>query len=160
MDDRPTDEEILTELADALKARREVPGDIVEDGVAIFSLRTLDAELARLTYDSSREASDDLAPNDAGLLVVTRSEVASLRSLAYSAPDLGIELEVTSTGVMGQLVPPQAATVTVQAADGSAHDVPADSLGWFAIRPAPRARFRLTCCTAAGRCVTTSWITL
>ena len=59
MDDRPTDEEILTELADALKARREVPGDIVEDGIPAIPADTrIDAGLSwsdrYVVLDSSR----------------------------------------------------------------------------------------------------------
>jgi hypothetical protein len=159
-----TDDALLAELAEALRAEREVPGSIVEAGRAIYTWRSIDAELAelsraRLTYDSFV---DDAAVqgDEAGLLLVTRSETAALRSLTFAADDLSIELEVTDDGVLGQLVPPQAAAVEVVTPDQDRVEVPVDDVGWFTIRPVPRARFRLTCRTTGGLTVVTDWISL
>lgn len=163
-DDRLSDEEILAELAEALQAQREVPGELVDMGRALFTLRSLDAELAELqraelTYDSFVDDAA-LQGSDQGLLVVTRSETAALRSLTYAASELSIELEVTADGVLGQVVPPQAATITVFTPDRRRQDVPCDDVGWFAIRPVPSTRFRIGCSTADAVNIVTEWIIL
>lgn len=162
-DDRWTDDELLAELGEALRAEREVPGDLVEAGRALFTWRSIDAELAaltraELTYDSFVDDAA-LQGDEAGLLV-TRSETASLRSLTFAADELSIELEVTDGGVLGQLVPPQPATVEVLTPDQGRTEVPVDDVGWFTVRPVPTTRFRLTCRTTGGAHVVTDWITL
>jgi hypothetical protein len=159
-----TDDELLAELAEALRAEREVPGRLVEAGRALYTWRSIDAELAdlapaRLTYDSFVDDAA-LQGDEVGLFAVTRSETAALRSLTFAADDLSIELEVTADGVLGQLVPPQSATVQVVTPDQERHDVAVDDVGWFTIRPVPRARFRLTCRTVGGLSVVTDWINL
>jgi hypothetical protein len=165
IDTRWSDEDLSGELAEALREEREVPGAIIDAGREVFGWRTTIAELAeftqaRLTYDS---LVDDLAlqGDEAGLLVVTRSETAALRSLTFAAGELGIELEVTDDGVLGQLVPPQPATVELVTADQDGRtEVAVDDVGWFTIRPVPTTRFRLVCSTVAGITVVTAWIVL
>ncbi|MBI4942971.1 hypothetical protein [Kineosporia sp. A_224] len=163
-DDQWTDDELLSELGEALRAEREVPGALVDAGKAIFTWRSIDAELtaltqAHLTYDSF---ADDAAlqGEESSLLVGVRSEQAALRSLTFAADDLSIELEVTDDGVLGQLVPPQSATVEVLSPDSSRVDVPVDEVGWFTLRPVPTTRFRLTCHLGSGASVVTDWISL
>lgn len=164
-EDQWSDEDLLAELGDALRAEREVPGALVEAGKAIFTWRSVDAELAELTrahltYDS---LVDDAAlqGDDAGLLVGVRSEQsAALRALTFAADELSIELEVTDGAVLGQLVPPQAATVEVLTPDSARIEVPVDDVGWFTVRPVPTSRFRLTCRLTSGASVVTDWISL
>jgi hypothetical protein len=163
-DDQWTDDELLTELGEALRAEREVPGALVEAGKALFTWRSVDAELAvltqaRLTYDSFVDDAA-LQGSELGLVLQTRSETAALRSLTFAADELSIELEVTDDAILGQLVPPQPATVEVLAPDQSRVDVPVDDVGWFTIRPVPATRFRLTCRTEGGTSVVTDWISV
>ena len=146
-----TDEELLAQLRQALKARRAVPPGFIEAAAGAFAWRTIDAELAQLTYDS-------LAPSEAA--PVTRSEPASIRALTFTSPRLTIELEVAGDSLLGQVVPPQAATIRVQARDGAEAVITADQIGCFVIQPAPRGPFRLRCQTAASVDVLTGWITL
>lgn len=162
-DDRWTDDELLAELGEALRAEREVPADLVEVGRAVFTWRSIDAELAeltraRLTYDSFVD--DPGLQGSEETLLVTRSDTASLRSLTFASEDLSIELEVTQGAVLGQLVPPQPATVEMLTPDKTRTRVDVDEVGWFTIRPLPTARFRLTCRTAGGINVVTDWIML
>jgi len=163
-DDPLTDDELLVELAAALQAQREVPGDLIDAGKAIFTFATIDAELAELehallTYDSLMDDAA-LQGSDEGLLMVTRSEPATLRALTYAAQDVSVELEVTSDAVLGQLVPPQRATITVVTQDKTSFEVPVDDVGWFTLRPVPAERFRLTFRTEEGRSIVTGWISL
>jgi hypothetical protein len=144
------DEELLAALKQALSDRRAVPPELVEAGKNAFAWHNIDAELAQLTYDSTRGA-DHLAS--------TRAEPAAVRALTFTSPRFTIELEVTEDSLLGQVLPPSAATIEVQAHTGAGRAVHAEEMGSFTIRPIPHSPFRLRC-RAAGIDVLTSWITL
>ena len=149
-----TEEELLGELQAALLAEQEVPGALVDAGKAVWTWRSLDAELAALTYDSALEAM-------AEQLVATRSEAATLRSLTYASQSLTIELEVTRDALLGQVQPAQAARAELVTRDGAVTPVDVDEVGWFAVRPAPRSPFRIACTTHDRSIkVVTPWIDL
>jgi hypothetical protein len=103
---------------------------LLEDGArAAFTWRTVDAELAELMRDSAE------AEEEVGMLVRGGQ---GLRQLSFESPKLGIELEVTSTGprerrLEGQLLPPEAATVTVERPGEDGLTVQADELGRFVL---------------------------
>lgn len=143
----PSDEFLVAALKDALRAADSVPPEFVAAGKAVHSWDALDAELAALVADSALDAA------------ATRAEPASLRALTYSSAAVTIELEVTRQAILGQLLPPQAGTVTVHARAAEVTEVAADRLGFFAIRPAPSGPFRLRCRTPSGVDVMTGWIT-
>jgi hypothetical protein len=144
------DEELLAALQEALRARRDVPPEFVQAGKNAFAWHNIDAELAELTYDSTRSAHE---------LAVTRAEPAAVRAMTFTSPRLAIELEVTGDSLLGQVLPAQAATIEVVTGAGVTHVAGADEIGCFSIRPIPRGRFRLRC-RAAGLDVLTAWITL
>ena len=145
------DEELLAALRQALAERQAVPPEFVEAAKNAFAWHNIDAELAELTYDSSRDA--EPAPS-------TRAETASIRALTFTSAHLTIELEVTHDSLLGQIVPAQPGTIKVQLRDGAESTVPADEIGRFTIRPMPAGTFRLHCRTAADADALTSWITL
>jgi hypothetical protein len=145
------DEELLAALRQALAERQAVPPEFVEVGKTAFAWHNIDAELAQLTYDSSR---------DAGAAASTRAETASIRALTFTSAHLTIELEVTHDSLLGQIVPAQAGTIKVQRRDGAETTVQADGIGRFTIRPIPVGAFRLHCQTSADADALTGWITL
>jgi hypothetical protein len=145
------DEALLAALRQALRARQAVPAEFVEAAKNAFAWHNIDAELAQLTYDSTRDA--DLVPS-------MRTEAASIRALTFTSAHLTIELEVTPDSLLGQIVPTQAATIKVQSRAGLETAVSADEIGCFMIRPIPPVPFRLHCRTGAGIDVLTGWITL
>jgi hypothetical protein len=145
------DEELLAVLRQALAERQAVPPEFVEAAKNAFAWHNIDAELAELTYDSSRDA--ELAPS-------TRAETASIRALTFTSAHLTIELEVTHDSLLGQIVPAQPGTIKVQLRDGAESTVPADRIGRFTIRPMPTGTFRLHCKTSADADALTGWITL
>jgi hypothetical protein len=145
------DEELLTALREALRARQAVPAEFVEAAKNAFAWHNIDAELARLTYDSSSDSEYELS---------TRAEAASIRALTFTSAHLTIELEVTQDSLLGQVIPAQTGVIKVQPRDGAETEFPADEIGCFSIRPIPSGPFRLHCRTAAGIDVLTGWITL
>ena len=145
------DEALLAVLQQALRDRQAVPPEFIEAGQNAFAWHNIDAELAQLTYDSSR---------DAGHVSITRTEAASIRALTFTSAHLTIELEVTSDALLGQIIPTQTAMIKVQTGAGTETALAADEIGCFSIRPLPGSPFRLRCRTADGSDVLTGWITL
>jgi hypothetical protein len=145
------DEDLMAALRQALAERQAVPPEFVEAAKNAFAWHNIDAELAELTYDSSRDA--EHAPS-------TRAETASIRALTFTSAHLTLELEVTHDSLLGQIVPAQPGTIKVQLRDGAETTVPADPIGRFTIRPIPAGAFRLHCKTAADADALTGWITL
>src|SRR5450631_1261124 len=118
-------------------------------GYASFTWRTIDGELAGLTYDSCIEE-----PSRSGV----RSQQTGLRAMTFASSSLTIEIEVTSTSLMGQLVPAHTGEVLLSFQDGTGRRVPVDELGAFTIDPISEDRFRLQ--VAGEPQVTTDWIVL
>jgi hypothetical protein len=145
------DEALLAELQQALRARRGVPPAFIEAGKSAFAWHNIDAELAQLTYDSTR---------DSAHVPSMRAEAASIRALTFTSEHLTIELEVTPDSLVGQVIPAQPATITVQPRSGAETALQAHEIGFFSIRPIPPAAFRLHCQTDSGLDVLTGWITL
>ena len=145
------DEELLAALRQAFLARQAVPSAFVEAAQNAFAWRNIDAELAELTYDSVR---------DSEVPAAMRAEAASIRALTFTSAHLTIELEVTQESLLGQIVPAQTATVTVQPGAGTETVVQADEIGRFSIRPIPSGAFRLHCRTVADIDALTGWVTL
>lgn len=140
--------EILRALGGALAKTDPVPSWVSEAARAAFGWRNLDAELAQLVYDSA----------GAGAGVGMRAETAD-RQMTFEAPGVEIEVMVVnqSRRLVGQLVPPQAATVTLTVGDQSL-TAEADSLGRFGFEGVSPGRVRLSIRTASGRVVATEWV--
>ena len=143
------DEQFLAALGEAMRARQAVPESFVDLGKSAYAWHNIDAELAQLTYDSSREPV-------AGL----RSETASIRALTFTSAHLSLELEVTGSSLLGQIIPLRSGTLEIQTRAGATTTTPVDEIGCFAVEPIPDSPFRLRCRTADGTDVLTGWITL
>src|SRR5438552_18097427 len=101
-----------------MRAARAVPPEFVEAGKSAFAWRNIDAELASLTYDSTRD-----------LVSSVRAETASIRALTFTSAHLIIELEVGGESLHGQVVPAGEGTIEIQTRDGVAAPVGVDPLG-------------------------------
>ena len=145
------DEAVLAALQRALRAREAVPPEFVEAGKNAFAWHNIDAELAQLTYDSTRDS--DRVPS-------MRAEEASIRALTFTSAHLTIELEVGRDSLLGQVSPAQAAVIRLQPRAGAEMALPTDGIGCFSIHPIPSGPFRLHCRTDAGTEALTGWITL
>jgi hypothetical protein len=147
------DEQLLADLRESMRARQAMPETFVDMGKSAYAWHNIDAELAQLTYDSSRE-------RDRDQLAGVRSETASIRALTFTSGHLSLELEVTENSLVGQVIPPRTGTLETQTGAGAITSTPIDEIGCFAIEPIPASPFRLRCRTADGADVLTGWITL
>lgn len=155
----PDDDDLMAELRHVVAQVDPVPEAVRIAARAAIDWRTLDAELAALAHDS---AVDEPAP-------AVRGAATAPRTLTFEAGDLAIEVEAEPEGddgtlcLAGQLVPPQAADITVRHGE-ELTAVRADERGRFAARgvaPGPVSlRCRLDGAPGAGRLVETAWLTI
>src|SRR6478609_9819944 len=89
------DQGLLALLRESLDEVDRVPARVFEAGYAAFSWRTIDAELAHLTYDSS----------SAEAMAGVRSQQAALRAMTFASNSFTIELPVEPTMLLGQVIP-------------------------------------------------------
>ncbi len=130
---------LLVELGGLLDRLDPVPLELIDQARQIFCWRSVDAELAELSFDSLL---------DRELALAVRSGDGSVlgpRMLGFGAvvdgEDLSIEVEVSAIDgqctMIGQLEPAGATTIGVQARGGDVVEVPVDDAG--SIRRAPGA---------------------
>jgi hypothetical protein len=144
------DEQLLVALRAALDGVDPVPDTVVAAGRDAFAWRTIDAELAALSYDSLLDDKE---------LAGVRAGGESARMLTFEAHQLTVEVEVEHGRLIGQLVPPQSGEVEVRHAGGSL-TVQADEIGRFVAEPVARGPFSLRCRTASATAIVTDWIVL
>ena len=153
------DDRLLARLVATLHGTQEPPADASALARLSFGLRDLDARLAELVADTAVDA-------PAGV----RSATAAPRLLTFSSGDtdldLEVELQVTPAGdgwdLVGQVVPPGAATLRLEPAAGAGGvGADADELGRFAVAlPAAEGPWRLVCRRPGEPAVVTSWVLL
>lgn len=148
-DDIAGEEDLLATLREALEEAAAVPAAVVQAGYAAYTWRTIDSELAALSYDSALEPAASSG---------ARSQEAGVRSMTFASASLTIELEFTAHGVLGQLVPTGAPGVLLRLQDGTSRMLPVDEVGCFTIEPAPAAPFRLR--VGGDVPVSTDWISV
>jgi hypothetical protein len=146
----------IDQLADRLRVLGNrvdpVPVAVTAAARAAFAWRTVDAELAELTYDSWV---DDRA------LAGVRG-CGGARQLTFEAPGLTVEMEVGAAApcLVGQLVPAHPGTVEVRH-DGGSLTLAVDDLGRFAAKHLPAGPLSLRCVIDAGAGaapVETEWV--
>lgn len=156
MPDEPDDTQLEEELRRVVAQVDSVPPVLVEAAVGAFAWRTIDADLAELTFDSQVDH------DEAALVRGTQQG----RMLSFRASNLTIEVEVTGTGasrrLVGQLAPPQRASVDIRHGDGVV-TVEADELGRFSADSLQAGPISLRCSpdSATGQPpVVTDWVTI
>ena len=156
MTDAPDDNSLEQELRRVAARLDPVPPEVVQAAIDAFSWRDIDAELAELVFDSLLEA-------DQATLV--RGSPGQ-RLVSFKTPELTVDVEVTSTPagreVMGQITPPQRATVEIRHSAGVV-STDADELGRFrsASLPAGPMSLRLSPAADSPRpAVVTDWLAI
>ncbi|WP_448317126.1 hypothetical protein [Streptomyces sp. CO7] len=150
-DEQPFDDLQLLEVEGLLREAAEVcdpvPTALREAALAAFALHDLDARLAELTFDSLLDA----AP--------VRGTEDGPRMLTFAAGDLTVDVEVGEDGLLGQLLPPQAAGVEVltRPAPEAAARCAADETGGFSCAVEVTGPFALRV-RAGDEVVVTEWL--
>ena len=145
-----TDDVMLGLLRDALGDVDPIPEHVRAAACEAILWRTLDAELAELVFDSSV---DDL--------VGVRSE-GSDRQVTFRAPGVEIEVGVMGSGtreIIGQLVPPQTATVELRS-DDTVRETRTDRLGRFRFPDVSSGSVSIVVTTEDGTRIATEWMVL
>jgi len=108
----------------------------------------MDLLLLELVYDSGAV--------DAPVGVRDRSGGTS-RTLVFQGDALGVEVEVETSSIEGQLIPPRAGRVTLRTPSGDVASVDTDDVGYFRFDVRPDGPLRLECSNGEGACVT-QWL--
>lgn len=116
-----TENELLELIRKGVRDSDPVPPDVTEFASAALAWRNIDAELAAMAFDSAEEETP------AGV-----RGAGGERMLSFESPRLSIDIEYrTATGrVIGQVSPPQVATVEVHHRGGTL-STETDELGRF-----------------------------
>jgi hypothetical protein len=138
---------LLNDLSDAVRAAA-LAGTVAEHGRDAYAWRTIDQDLALLSFDSSVEP-----------VRAWRAGSGQARVLIFTSTPLSLELELMADYVVGQIVPPGPGQILVETPEGIAVQVEADDIGFFDFAGMPRGRVRLRCETPTGRLVT-DWVCL
>ena len=151
--DRSNDDELLAALGRALQAQEVVPEAVLEAAKGAYAWRTIDAELAALTFDS---VTDELVGVRGG---------GGPRALTFEHDDVVVEVEIVEHGprrtLVGHVGPgPLEAVEVQQAGQAEPRRQEADALGRFQVPDLVAGPFRLLCRFRAGSTVLTDWVTI
>lgn len=149
-----SDDDLLDELRIAGLVVDPVPERVVSAAKGSLSWRTIDAALARLTYDSVLDEERRSLVRSAG----------TVRMLTFAAGEVTVDVEVDGSGrerrLVGEITPPQRATVLVRHADGTT-EVETDDDGRFRTGIVPAGPISLTLRLGTGdAAIQTEWTTL
>ncbi len=148
-DDEARNDAVLAELRGLAAMHDPVPEEAIVAARSAIAWRTIDAELADLTADSS------VQPELAGV-----RSLAAPTLLAFEASDFTVEVEILaqqdgSRRLLGQLVPSGPGTVEVRHRGGTVTGV-ADDVGRFAASGVLAGPVSLRC-SAGSQVVETDW---
>jgi hypothetical protein len=169
------DARLLAELRELGRVFDPVPAEVIFAARGSLAWRRVDAELAELAFDSSVDRELELAGVRGG---------DDVRLVSFEGPELTVEVEIASDGdhrrLVGQLVPPQAATVELRtpaasagagtpaasagagspaaSADAGSRVTQADGLGRFILDRVTAGPASLRCVLAPGHAVETGWL--
>ncbi|MFI6657663.1 hypothetical protein ACIBL8_19340 [Streptomyces sp. NPDC050523] len=135
------------ELRRATAILDPVPPELRQIAVEAFALHDLDAKIAELTFDSVVDA------------IPVRGAVDVPRMLTFHAGGVTVDVELSAHGLMGQVLPPQAAGIEVLNGPVSGSPLETDAMGRFTYGEPPAGPFALRLRTGEGVLVT-DWLTV
>ena len=144
-----SDEELLGRLGALIARVDPVPERVVAAARACGSWRSVDGDLALLTYDSASRSEQ---------LVAVRG--AQGRLLSFRSDSVAVDLEILpgGAGIVGEIEGPRRARVEVRHSGGSSRQV-IDDLGRFRVRQVPEGLLRLEITDEdTDRVTRTAWI--
>ena len=154
-----SDDDLLHELRALFDRVDPVDPRLLEQARSAYTWRTVDAELAELSFDSLV---------DREMLAGVRDDATATlgpRMLGFGAvaggEDVAIEVEISPGHdrpvLVGQLLPPRRAAVELQAGSGEVTTVVSDELGRFRVEALPAGPLRLRV-RHGDRIVETTWV--
>jgi hypothetical protein len=144
-----TDEELLARLRSLIARADPVPEHVVDTARMCGSWRSVESDLALLTYDSASRSPE---------LVGVRG--AEGRLLSFRSDTVTVDLEILpgGAGIVGEIEGPRRARVDVRHSQGALHGA-ADDLGRFRVRDVPGGLLRLEITDEeTARVTRTAWI--
>jgi hypothetical protein len=153
----PDDETLGAELTRALSEQETYDRIVASADVAFRAHRgmvearaglEMDLLLLELVYDS--------VALDAPAGVRDRSGGSS-RTLVFEGHGLGVEVEVESSSIEGQLLPAAPGRVMLRTPDGVVATLDTDDVGYFRFDVHPDGPLRLECSSEGGTCLT-QWL--
>lgn len=129
------DNRLLVELRRALEHELPVPAAVDEFATEVFDLADVARHMAELVFDSRETERSGVRTAQAG------------REMWFRAPGVEIEVSVLAEGLrhlVGQLIPPQPATVELMCRD-ERRTAQADRLGRFTFDDVPVGPLSLRC---------------
>lgn len=154
--DDMNDDQVLQELAQAIAVADHAPADVVAAAKASLTWRTIDAELAALTYDSLLD--------DDQLATVRGGVTAGPRALTFELGEVVVDVEVADSGasrqLLGQVVADGVVAVVLErVGDNGGLDLAVDDLGRFRATGVVAGPIRLRC-RLADHEVVTDWVVI
>lgn len=146
-----SDDALLIELGAALRGSGPVSEQFIDAALAAYSWRTIDAELAvaELIFDSATDREPAALTRSAG----------TDRTLTFRSGPVVIAIEVTASGIVGQLSPAGPGRISARSATGQFEDVPVDEVGFFSMGVPPAGPVQLRATSATYK-VRTCWVSL
>jgi hypothetical protein len=138
----------MQDLREAL-SEAPVEASIISAARAAFEWRDADTELELLTLQAN--------PLMAATAVRTAGSPPP-RTLTFCGDRLSVEIEIDEKGIVGQLIPPQAAQITLVTAAGRQASAEVDEVGCFTLPVPGPGPLRLDCQLDGDRFVT-EWAT-
>ena len=129
------DDALIEELRAAVASSRAVSERSRDAARAAFAWRDVDRELAELlslAHDSSL-AEDVLVRGPAG---------TGTRALAFEGAGFGLEVELTGSALVGQVLPGRPCRVVVRSGGGGSAAVDVDEDGFFTMTDVPQGTVR------------------
>lgn len=120
MSEPDADQELLELLARGLAADDPIPARTSESARAVFTWRTIDAELLEIGFDS---AVDELTG--------VRGAGATVRAIRFAAGDVEVEVDIEDDHIDGQVLGSEPTSIRLERPDGSAVSTLGDDLGRF-----------------------------
>jgi len=142
------DEELLRDIAEAVRPEpREQEVIVAGRSVFAFHVTDMDKALAALLYDSHLDSH-----------AAVRGPLSGApRNLVFALGDVRVEIELSDSGIEGQLIPPQPGQVRLLHASGPVAETTADEVGCFSFPAARTGPIRIEC-SVDGHRVATEWI--
>ncbi|MFI2411233.1 hypothetical protein [Streptomyces sp. NPDC018947] len=133
------------ELRQAAAILDPVPAELRRIAVDAYALHDVEARVAELTFDSLVDA------------IPVRGETDPPRMLTFRADEVIVDVEVTSDGLFGQVLPPGPAGIEVLSGPRAHARLTADDMGRFTGDAPPSGPFALRLRTG-GEVLVTEWL--